>query len=208
MPDRDSVDKIVMIYFAAVTSEPFRYKGRVFSPKPLYVSPLLLRGHTCPARCGGCCPRFSLDYLPGENLGPNTSERTVSFNDLEISLISDMQRTSSEHYCRHLDRVTGRCGIYAARPFSCDFELIRFCHYRNRTILTQKLFGRGWAMKRVDGARGAQCEMLPATAFTVEQVGRKLLRLQKWADHFGITTRLPEVIQWVDRGGDDKPLLL
>lgn len=62
----DNMDKIVSVYFAGVTNVSFSYKKTLYMPKPLKVSPLLLRGVLCPEGCGGCCARFSLDYLPAE----------------------------------------------------------------------------------------------------------------------------------------------
>jgi hypothetical protein len=61
----DTMDKIVH-YFYGLTTKSFIYKGRKYDPKPLYISPLLLRGYTCPDHCAGCCLKFSLDYLPFE----------------------------------------------------------------------------------------------------------------------------------------------
>jgi hypothetical protein len=207
MPSRDSLDKVVTSYFAAVTAVPFTYNSVRFEPKPLLVSPLLLRGYTCPSMCGGCCPRFSLDYLPNEMPAPATRERSVRFDGREFLLQSDMQFENRGHFCQHLDR-TGRCGIYNRRPFSCDFELIRCCHYRDKVVMTQKLFGRGWAMKRIDGLRGARCGMTPATDETVQEVARKLRRLDDWAKHFELETRLPPIIRWVENGGSTLPLRL
>jgi hypothetical protein len=66
MPCTDSVDKIVTVYLASVCKKQIHYKGRIYTPKPLTVSPLIFRGFTCPANCGGCCPRFTLDYLPSD----------------------------------------------------------------------------------------------------------------------------------------------
>ena len=64
--DGDFIDKIVTRYFACVTGEEFTYKGKTYKPRPLRISPLIFRGYTCPAVCGACCTRFSLDYLPQE----------------------------------------------------------------------------------------------------------------------------------------------
>jgi hypothetical protein len=70
VPLRDSVDKIMTAYVAAVCAEPFTYKRKHYPVKKLVVSPLILRGFTCPPMCGGCCPTFSLDYLPDERTPP------------------------------------------------------------------------------------------------------------------------------------------
>lgn len=199
MAQVNSVDKIVERYFAAVTREPFTYKGVKFKPKPLQVSPLLKRGYTCPADCGGCCSRFSLDYLPAAEARPKgLVEKLVEFNGRTVRLLSDPQSDSEDHYCRHLDKSNGRCQIHGKHPFTCDFELIRtldFMEEGHPNVLTAKLYGRGWNMLRIDGKRGARCEMTPATAETIEEVKRKLARLNQWTDHFGLkNTWVPEVV--------------
>jgi Fe-S-cluster containining protein len=208
MPYADSVDKIVIVYLASVCSEPFRYKGVLYKPKPLTVSPLIFRGFTCPQRCGGCCPRFTLDYLPSEAAPYELEEREIDINGRVVSIRSDTQKLNRDHRCRNLDKQTGRCLIYGRHPFSCDFELIRFISHKDQAYITQKLFARGWAMKRVDGGRGALCEMLPADSSTVAEVIRKLERLKQWAVHFGIETHLDEIMAWVKDGPWDQPLHL
>ena len=215
MPMVDSIDKVVSIYMACVTAETFEYKGREYSPKPLQVSPLIFRGFTCPTRCGGCCPRFSLDYLPYEALPDIELEpRTIAINGKAIMLMSDKQDDHKNHHCRNLDMRWGRCKIHGRQPFSCDFELIRFLEYQAtskrdpRALITQKLFGRGWAMLRVDGERGALCEMTEADSATKAEVLRKLNRLQQWSAHFGIRTKLGAIMEWVAKGPHKNPLII
>jgi Fe-S-cluster containining protein len=208
MPYHDSIDKVVMVYFASVCSRPFTYKGLRFEPAPLMVSPLLFRGYTCPPLCGGCCPRFTLDYLPSEAPPYPLTPREVEIDDRKVLVFSDLQSDHGEHHCRNLDRSAGRCGIHGRHPFSCDFELIRFIVKREQTVLVQKLFGRGWAMLRVDGQRGARCEMLAPDPHSVAETARKLERLQRWAAHFGIETRLDAILSWIRQGPWDGPLYL
>lgn len=204
----DSVDKIVTVYLASVCKTPFVYKGREYRPRPLVVSPLIFRGFTCPARCGGCCPRFSLDYLPWEPKPYRMERREISVNGRPIHVMSDTQRDHQDHFCRNLDKRNGRCKIHGTHPFSCDFELIRFLQYEDRVIQTQKLFNRGWAMLRVDQGHGARCEMLPPTAETISEVVRKLRRLDMWAHYLGIETHLRAIIAWASRGPHADPLRL
>ncbi len=210
MPMVDTLDKVIGVYMACVCAQPFEYNGCIYEPKPLQVSPLIFRGYTCPAGCGGCCLRFSLDYLPFEELpeGVDLTPRTVVVNGKAVLLLSDMQDDHHNHQCRKLDLETGRCNIYGRHPFSCDFELIRFLEYAKgpRAILTQKLYGRGWAMLRVDGERGALCEMTDPDDFTKSEVLRKLQRLEEWSAHFGIVTKLSAISEWVATGPHDQPL--
>ena|ERR1700677_4532393 len=202
MPERDSIDKIVESYFVGITREPFEYKGKIYEPKNLVVSPMLFRGYTCPEHCGGCCPRFSLDYISREYFVPteNHKLREVEFNGHGIIVLSDMQLDHENHHCRNLIKENGRCGIHGHQPFSCDFELIRFIHQSDRVILTQKLFGRGWAMLRTDNERGARCEMTEVTKETISEVVRKLNRLKVWAEYFGVKHCLDAVITWAESG--------
>lgn len=209
MPFTDSVDKIVRTYFGSVTKENFVYQGITFKPRFLTVSPGILRGYTCPSGCGGCCPRFSLDYLPDEERPEGTTKRIIQFNNREIEIYSDMQDNHANHHCKNLNMTDGRCGIYLKRPFSCDFELIRFFTSEDGTTrLSQQLFGRGWQFLRIDGERGAKCEMTPIDKQSIEDVVRKLNRLKHWTDHFGISTWVPEILKWIKRGDADIPLHL
>lgn len=199
----DSIDKIVIQYFGAVTAQPFEYRGERYDVPRLTVSPGLLRGYTCPAGCGGCCPRFSLDYLPTE-VHPGTAVlRTVEFNGYAVPIMSDLQDDHTSDRCRNLNPADGRCNIHSYRPFSCDFELIRFMARPGTAHMSQRLFSRGWNMKRTDGGRGAKCEMLPADPETIADVIRKLGRLTDWAQHFGIMTRVPLIIDWIDQIKDN-----
>src|SRR5687767_9323926 len=102
MLQNDSVDKIVTRYFATVAREPFTYKGKEFQPKPLKVSPLLLRDYTCPPMCGGCCFKFTLDYLPTEKTPRLAKRRWVEFNGRQVEIWTDTQEDNSGVRCRHL----------------------------------------------------------------------------------------------------------
>lgn len=191
----DTLDKIVTSYFATLTAEPFSYGGKEYLPRDVHVSPGILRGYTCPAMCGGCCPRFSLDYIAPDGVPSGIKHpltlRVVEFNGREVEVWSDMQRDHSNPKCRNLNLDDGRCGIHGFQPFSCDFELLRSIIQEKspRADFTQKLYGRGWAMMRVDGERGALCEMLPPTPDSIAEVDRRLGRLETWMTHFGLNPK-------------------
>jgi Putative zinc- or iron-chelating domain len=206
MRHADTVDKIVEVYLAGLCRESFIYKGKLYLPKPVVVSPLVLRGYTCPARCGACCGSFSLDYLPTETSPEMASPREVKLHGHRVGLYSDRQRDVRERWCRHLDRASGRCGIYNRRPFAGDFELIRFLIFADRVVVTQKQYGRAWAMTRLDTRTGALCEMLPADLRTKTEVIRKFQRLAQWAAHFGIRTCLSDVLRWLADGDHSRAL--
>jgi hypothetical protein len=157
MAQTDSIDKIVTRYLVAVTNEEFTYKGILYFPKPLKLSPGLLRGFTCPENCGACCPRFSLDYLPDEKHPYLLAVREVIFNHEKITIYSDLQKEHTNYHCKNLIQENARCRIHETRPFSCDFELIRpliFQSSNTPNAITQRLFGRGWSMMKVDERRG------------------------------------------------------
>lgn len=197
----DSIDKIVTRYFAVVTTEEFTYKGKTYLPKPLQLSSLLLRNYTCPPNCGACCPKFSLDYISGEEYPERGSPRDIKFNEKIIAVYSDMQSDHSNYHCRYLNKKDGRCKIHPARPFSCDFELIRpllFTNPDRRNILTQRLFGRGWNMKRIDNNRGTLCEMTPITNHGINEVIRKIERLEQWCNEFNLQNKCSEIVKWIE----------
>jgi hypothetical protein len=206
MRNADTVDKIVQVYLAGLCREAFVYKDKLFLPKPVIVSPLVLRGYTCPACCGACCGSFSLDYLPTEAPPEKASPREVRLHGHRVVLNSDRQRDVRDRWCRHLDRGTGRCSIYRSRPFACDFELIRFLIFQDRVVVTQKQYGRAWAMTRLDTKTGALCRMLAADPVTKSEVIRKFQRLGQWATHFRIRTCLSDILQWLANGDHSRSL--
>lgn len=129
-----------------------------------------------------------------------------------VTIYSDMQQDHDDHYCRNVNKKNGRCMIHGVHPFSCDFELIRFMEQQKddkqpgfvpeattRNILTQKLYGRGWNMLRIDGERGALCTMTKPTDDTVREVVRKLKRLEEWLNHFGIKKhKVTRIVEWAE----------
>ena len=217
---RDSVDKVIERYFPAVTLTPFEYKGKHVIPKNLKVScSIFFKRMTCVANCGACCRRFTNDWLPSEierivdPAKPHVKERMILFSGKEIPILSDVQEDHDSYYCRHLNPTDGRCGIHTFSPFSCDFELLRFSHFEDvdaPELLAFRPFGRGWNMKRIDGERGALCEWYDSHSdlVQIEDVVRKLRRLQDWTNHFGLDTTIPTIIEWVQRGPHVKPLIV
>lgn len=210
--NRDTIDKIVDKYVSAVSTEDFTYKGRVYRPKTMKLSPLLFRGYTCPPMCGGCCPRFTLDYLPTEPHPYQLKERSVTINGKSVSVWSDTQTESKHHFCKNLELDSrdpsriGRCNIHqqadssghTGQPFSCDFEVVTFVHYEHEVRVLSKLFARGWKFLRVDGDRGARCEMLPENEERKLDVIRKFKRLAEWTDYLGINHRIDKILDWAN----------
>lgn len=195
----DSFDKVVMTYFAGVTAQPFTYKGREYLPKPLHVSAAFFHDYSCKLACAGCCPRFSLDYLPHEARPDYPhQQRMVVFDGRVIPLISKLQKPQADRrFCDNVNLETGACMVHGKQPFSCDFETLRFTHYADHAWLGTRPYGRGWNMMRVDGKRGALCEFpKEVTEHSREEGIRKLKRLKEWTDHAGLHTYLPSIIRW------------
>ena len=198
---KDSFDKIVQAYFAVVASSAFEYKGKIYGGQPYVVSPGIFRRYTCSAGCGACCTSFTLDYLPSDSLPKQLAKsvitRKVEIAGKHVSLLSDMPTAHADHFCKFLDKQNGRCKIHARNPFSCDFELLRSAVMQVPPHrLTTRLYGRGWAMLRIDGERGALCTIENVTSASIADVVRKLKRLKEWTDYCGIPTKLALVIAW------------
>ena len=196
----DSVTKIITQYFACVTKEPFTYKKKRYLPRRLRVSPnLFTRKMDCLPGCGGCCRAFTMDWLPGELLSDktwgHTKNRMIEFDGRTVMVVSDIQENNDSYYCRYLTPKKGRCGIHEKHAMSCEFELLRFNMFqdiKSNNQLSNRPFGRGWAMLRIDGERGALChdtwcDAEPDPERIADFAGR-LKRLKDWTDHFGIDT--------------------
>lgn len=204
----NSLDKIVFTYFAGITRVPFTFEGKVVAPRPLEVSAKLARGYSCPPNCGACCPVFSLDYLPHEDKPEGLTERYVDFEGRQIRILTDFQRENEGSHCKYVRPEDVRCVLHgepSKHPFSCDFELIRFTIGTERPYhwLGVRKFGRPHSLTRFDGTRGAACTITEPTEDTiggiVQDVVRKLRRLEKWATYFGLTeTHVPEIINFLE----------
>lgn len=194
-----TIYKIASTYMKAFALEDFVLDGeKIPVPSEVVISPLLWRGYTCPAMCGGCCFKFSLLWIPDEGQ-PNDNvfraEKHYLFNGKRIKFYEDDQANNEDKYCKHLQKEDGRCGIHGKHPFACDFELIKILHKKNdRTWVGTKLFGRGHAYKAVDGVKGAKCTITPTDDASISDVLRKLNRLKQWMDYCGIDNTLAQVI--------------
>ncbi len=195
----DSVDKIIDRYIASMATQPFAYSGQIYEPYPIKIHQNLVAGFTCPEGCGGCCFKFTLDYLPSERHPYDLEERQVNVNYKDYSIFTDYQQENDGKRCKHLRQSDGRCNIHGFHPFSCDFELIRFHVYKppQTNMVTTRLYGRGWAFDRTDGGKGAKCEIIPPTRESIEDTYRKMARLKEWADYFEIPTSIDEVLAWI-----------
>tara|TARA_R110002167_G_scaffold143936_7_gene333535 strand:+ start:301 stop:939 length:639 start_codon:yes stop_codon:yes gene_type:complete len=169
------------------------------------LSRLFFRDYSCPAKCGGCCLKFSLDYFEGERwekfkkLYPEKVSRFEKRTVDGVTVWTDWQKDNDTRWCRNLDMKDGRCGIHKSNPFSCEFELIKFMDKSSKTHLIKKLFGRGWQFERVDGGKGALCEMLPFDKTKIERDVELLEELDDYGDRFKIKTKLKRIIAFLRR---------
>lgn len=208
----DSVDKIITSYVNVVNTEPFTYNNCNFIVKPLHVSPLLLRDTICPAHCGACCSKFSLDWIPSEKR-PDSSlivERYITINNKEklmYSIIQPPAKNASEYHCMFVN-PEGRCMIHGVHPFSCDFELIRPMHHAHKNLLLTKLYGRCWNLLKVNGERRGLCKITEINETGKQEVIRKLKRLKEWCDYFEINTKIDTIIEWANSSNNNQQIII
>jgi len=152
---KDSVDKIHSYMEASNNDE-------------IAVSPTFFRDYTCPANCGGCCKNYTLDYFEGERWElfkktyPHLIDKFPPRIVDGVTVYTNFNKSKQiDSYCEFLSEEDGRCGIHESNPFTCEFELNKLSVRDKKTYLQNKLFGRGWGMTRVDGTKGAMCEMIP-----------------------------------------------
>lgn len=197
----DSLDKIFISYFHAVSKYGFEYKNIPFKAKPLCINTQILRRYTCPEMCGACCLVFSLDYLPEEDKPKHVVTRDVVFNNSTFNIFSDLQKSNKGVKCQYLNNK-GRCKIHGKHPFSCDFELIKAMNFTTErpNNLTTKLFTRGWNMTRFDGKKRAICNVLTITDASIADTYRKIERLEMWCQYFKIESWCPSILKWIESG--------
>lgn len=212
----DSFDKVVNVYFAAFTTEPFTYKGKQYEPKVLTVSPSFFHSFNCFSKCGGCCSQFSLDFIPGEPMPTGDQaedfyDRPVSFNGQSFNLITKdehklgktVPNNPKQTRCDFLQLDTGYCGIHQKHPLTCDFAGLMVWNKEKTAWLGTRPFGRRWAMMRLDGVRGGFCtiDKVIEEKNRVENI-RRLERLHKWMEFFKIKSHVPNVIDWAKELSD------
>lgn len=166
------------------------------------VSDLFYRDYTCPEGCGGCCSRFTLDYMAEskrwedfKKLYPDEVPKFYMRRVKDVLFFTNWQTGNFSNFCEYLDRENGRCKIHGANPFSCEIELIKFIDYKDRCVVIKKKYGRGWNMMRIDGKRGAVCEMLPFNEAKLPRDIELLEELLSIQNAMKLESHLKEVIQ-------------
>ena len=113
-------------------------------------------------------------------------------------------------HCEKLSLENGDCLIHTHRPFSCDFEMLRFKQYKNenKVLIGTFPFGRCWALTQYNGTKGGLCVTKSYSPEYKEDVIRKLTRLKDWIDYYGIETYINELIDVVkDMTGYEKKVI-
>lgn len=190
--NKNSVDKLLQIANSTYVEK-------------LTVSPTIKNVCTCPENCAGCCPSFSLDYW-GERWEtfkatyPNLVSRFTSYkSDSGFEVWSDKQEDNKGHWCKYVDKK-GRCMIHLCNPISCLMEPFKLFRMRDKLYIMVRPFGRGWAMKTVDGGKGAKCVFSKTENYSKRDYHIYLLQeLQKLADGFRYRHKLPEIIEMLKK---------
>lgn len=199
----DVFEKYMAVYFVAFSKVPITYNGITTNPKPLYVSPDVFRGFTCPAMCGACCRRGTLDYLPSETRPTQATLRTLTVNSQNFDIYSDMQNDHSSMFCRHLNPADARCNIYEDRPMACDFPLLQCMEMRKAKVphfqIHCKLFARSWHYTKITGQKDTACDMLPITPQSTADTQRRFRRVKDWMDYLQLDNWMNDVIAWANR---------
>lgn len=219
----DSIDKIIINYFQVFALIPFSYKKKIYTPKPYKVSPDIFRLFEC-KNCGGCCPKFSLDYLPTEKHPYHLGQRIVNFNNKEYPIFSDIQKYNNSKHCKHLRRVKEEnksiCDKHTMNPFSCDFELLRTSIFRDPSsfnYFSHRHYGRKWNLLRyTDLKRGGLCVIQKPSNVNLQYIKqehipdviRKLERLKQWMLYFGLGHSIDKIIAYVRTGPHSKFLIV
>lgn len=161
----------------------------------LHFSPLFLRTLKCNKFCGGCCPKFSLDYIKDSERWRNfvlQYPEKVSFFKERTSdnavYMSYIQSDNKGYYCNFLDKQNGLCTIHNSNPFHCEFEIIKLRGQNEFEIpsdriiqLSKKPFSEADSFRCVDGTVGAKCEI---EDFKPEAFSRDILMLKELQEYY------------------------
>lgn len=173
--------------------------------KEVRLSPKFFRSYKCTEECCACCPKFSLDYFPGERWEgfkknyPNEIKYFKKRAFGKVQIYSDFQKDDGSYFCRFLNSTTGKCTVHNFNPFSCNFEIIKVSRLKGGASLIKKKFSRGWNMKRLDGGKGALCKILPFNYPEFLEDLSLLYELDKIGNQLKIKTKLKSIINFLRR---------
>lgn len=208
---------------STVAKVPLVTPFKTFYPpeKGLRLSPLFWRHYGCHLNCAGCCRAFTLNWLPDEwnktvREYPHVKEmgtlETFSVNGVEANLVTIYQTDPlvlhDRLFCTFINPENGACGIHRESPFSCKIEMVKFERAKGTGHILKTKFGRGWAMMKVHGEKGAICTIDEyAVDYLAPEAEDQLFRsdipalkkMLSWAEHWEIPTYLPELLALIDR---------
>lgn len=182
----------------------------------MFLSPSLLRAFRCVPGCTACCLPFTLDFTPDEFESlPWPAEirvqaeavfepRTIDVNGRTVEVMSYPQYRDDACPFLRPTRDGGQlgCGFWngnAGQPVECAAapQLLVTTRGEGTTVLMKRPFSRGWKWQT-----RPQCEFdpiiddpgdLPDDYDFGDEIGL-LERYERWADHLGVPTFIPEVI--------------
>lgn len=190
----DSLRKIFECYIIPLIKEPIKYKNNIYKPlDKIIISPTIFRKIICKENCGACCLKYTMDFLPNEEK-PQIKLTKRIFENKEIFTFYSSDK--NKIYCDLLDIKTGLCAIHYCKPFSCDFELLRFKQFNKKIVyIGNYQYGRAWNMLKINKERGALCETINETSEdNRKEVLRKFKRLKSYIDYYQINTYIDEII--------------
>jgi hypothetical protein len=187
-------------------------------PSTITLSPSLLRKFECVSGCTACCLPFTLDFTPEEfdtfdwtdeivtQAIDQFSNRMVEINGVRREVLTYEQfRDPSCPYLRPT-RPGGAlgCGFWSqdnsTQPLECAAapQLLMTTRGAGNTVMMKRPFGRGWAWQDKP-----QCyfEDVPVKVgevpadFSLDNEIMLLERYGHWADHFGVETYIPAIIE-------------
>lgn len=165
----------------------------------LHFSPLFLRTLKCNKFCGGCCPKFSLDYIKDskrwKKFVEEYPEKVKFFEERRCDNATYMSYTQVDnigYYCNFLDKQNGLCTIHTSNPFHCEFEIIKLRGQNEFDIPNERLvqvskkpFSEADTFKCVDGTIGAKCEIETFNTLAFQRDIEMLKELQEhYVHHF------------------------
>lgn len=196
----DSLRKIFECYIIPLIKKPIFYRNKVYKPlDKIIVSSTIFREIICKKNCGACCLKYTMDFLPSEQK-PKIKLTQRIFEDKEIFTFYSSDK--NKIYCDLLDTKTGLCTIHSLKPFSCDFECIRFKYFKSKKVcmIGNYLYGRGWNMLKINNERGALCETTNLyNEYNKKEVLRKFKRLKEYINYFEVDTYINEIIEQLEK---------
>jgi len=200
----------IVSYFHALSNESFTYNNIIIEPyEKLIITENVFRSFTCPENCGACCVKCSLIW-PESNELQNLELSPQTINGITVNFFEDKQKYNKINRCAYLNIINGRCNIYHIRPLPCRFELFKFAHYtsKNKVYAHVALPGRGWAYTRITGVKGNLCKIVPYDKNLTLSHINDLQILQKWMEQFNIKNDVDKIINYLNIGPIQTPLVI